>query len=104
MSGLHGGNYARSRFGKLHEFLCIHKFHFLSGGVGWNLSLVEKLGCFLLEQPQVVVKTASEKVVMTEKLPAVGETAWSRFLPSLAEVVVVWRFSDFYTESRCKDE
>ncbi len=41
LTGLHGGNYARSRFEKLSELLCTHKFHFLSGGVGRNLSLLE---------------------------------------------------------------
>ncbi len=33
-----------------------------------------------------------EEVLMTEKLPAVGATAWLRVLPSVAEVVVEWRF------------
>ncbi len=42
------------------------------------------------------MKTAPEEVVMTEKLPAVGATVSSRFLPSVAEVVVGWRFSDDY--------
>ncbi len=40
------------------------------------------------------MKTAPEEVVMTEKLPAVGATASSRFLHSVAEFVVVWRFTD----------
>ncbi len=43
-------------------------------------------------------------MVMTEKLSAVGATAWSRFLPSVAEGVVKWRFSNCHTESRWKDE
>ncbi len=38
------------------------------------------------------MKIASEEVVMAEKLPAVGATSLSRFLPSMAEVVVGWRF------------
>ncbi len=38
------------------------------------------------------MKTAREEVVMIEKLPAVGATAWSHFLPSVAEVVLEWRF------------
>ncbi len=97
LTGHHGKNCARCWFGKLREFLFTHKFHFLSGGVGG------KLGCLLLEQPQVGMKTAPEEVVMIEKLPAVGATAWSRFLPSVAEVVVEWRFSDRHTESRRKD-
>ncbi len=50
------------------------------------------------------MKTAPEEVVMTEKPPAVGAAALSRFLPSVAEVVVGWRFSDHHTESRRKDE
>ncbi len=45
------------------------------------------------------MKTAPEEVVMIEKLPAVGATAWSRFLPSVAEVVAEWRFSDRHAES-----
>ncbi len=63
-----------------------------------------KLGCFSLEQPQVGMKTAPEEVVMTEKLPAVGETASPRFLPSVAEVVVVWSFINRHTVCRRKDE
>ncbi len=50
------------------------------------------------------MKTAPEEVVMTVKLPAVGATASSRFLLSVAEVVVGWRFSDHHTESRRKDK
>ncbi len=42
MTGRHGGNYARRRFGKLREFLCTQKFHFLSGGVGWDLIVKRK--------------------------------------------------------------
>ncbi len=38
------------------------------------------------------MKTAPEEVVMAEKLPAVGATALLHFLPSMAEVVVGWRF------------
>ncbi len=48
--------------------------------------------------------TAPEEVVMTEKLTAAGATASSRFLPSVAEVVVGWRFSVHHTESLRKDE
>ncbi len=50
------------------------------------------------------MKTVPEEVVMTEKLSAVGALASSCFLPSVAEVVVGWRFSDHHTESRRKDE
>ncbi len=50
------------------------------------------------------MKTAPEEVVMNEKLPAVGATASSLFMPSVAEVVVGWHFSDHHTESRRKDE
>ncbi len=50
------------------------------------------------------MKTAPEEAVLIENLPAIGATAWSRFLPSVAEVVVEWRFSDRHTESRRKDE
>ncbi len=57
-----------------------------------------------MEQPHVGIKTAPEEVVLTEKLLAVWATAWSSFLPSVAEVVVEWRFSDRHTESRRKDE
>ncbi len=64
---------------------------------------MEKLGGLSLEQPQVEMKTAPEELVMIEILPAVGATARSRFLPSLAEVVVEWRFSDRNTGSRRKD-
>ncbi len=48
------------------------------------------------------MKTTSEEAVMIDKLPSVGATAWSRFLPSVAEVVVEWRFSDRHRESRRK--
>ncbi len=50
------------------------------------------------------MKTAPDEVLMTEKLPAVGATTSSRFLPSVAEVVVGWPFSDHHAESRRKDE
>ncbi len=45
-----------------------------------------------------------EEVVLTQKLPAVGATPWSRFLPSVDEAVEEWRFADRHTESRWKDE
>ncbi len=45
-----------------------------------------KTRLFLLEQPQAGMKTAPEEVVMTEKLPAVGATVSSLFLPSVAEL------------------
>ncbi len=57
-----------------------------------------------MEQRHVGMKAAPEDVVLTEELLAVWATAWSIFLPSVAEVVVEWRFSDRHTESRWKDE
>ncbi len=66
----------------------------------FSLKLVERYGwscislpCFFSHGRQAVgMKAAPEEVVMIEKLPAVGATAWSRFLPSVAEIVVEWRF------------
>ncbi len=42
--------------------------------------------------PQIGMKHVHEKVLMTEKMSAAGVTAWSRFLSSMAEVVVGGRF------------
>ncbi len=64
---------------------------------------MRKIGLFSLEQAQVEMKAAYEEVLVTEKLPAYGATAWSRVLPSMAAVGVGWRFSDHHMESRRKD-